>query len=341
MHHGDDFPVGHVDKGAAPCTTMWHRTAPLVAQRIDFVHVDRATGAEHQDDDGQPDCRFGRRHRQDEEHEYLSPGIAEETRERDEIGVDREQHQLDAHQQHDHVLAVDEDPRDRDAEQHRREHDVPGQRNGHHACESSPTVADPGAVVDAAILTMRTRPAARTADCAAGFWRLENVRTRRASTTAATRPTVRISAAISNGSRKCVNRAVPSHSMLDMPAGFGPAGTCSVLMPMMPSISSSMITAAPMPSGRYLMKPSRIGSRSMSSIITTNRNSTITAPTYTTTSASARNSASASIHRQAAEKKVSTSASTACTVFFTDTTASAAPTATTAKAMKQTIWKIA
>src|SRR5690348_17807357 len=193
----------------------------LVTQRIDFVDVDRATVAEHQHDDGQPDGRLGRRHRHDEEHEHLPPGIAEEARERNEVGVDGEQHQLDAHQQHDHVLAVDEDARDRDAEQHRREHDVPGKGNAHD-CGSSRT-GSTAAAFTVAILTMRTRPGARVADCAAGFWRLEKLRTRSASTTAATRPTVRINAAISNGSRKCVNSAVPNHSMLDVPAGSGPA----------------------------------------------------------------------------------------------------------------------
>ncbi len=49
----------------------------------------------------------------------------------------------------------------------------------------------------------------------------------------------------------------------------------------------------------------------MSSIITTNRNSTITAPTYTSTSATPRNSAQTSSQTQAMEKKVSTRQSTA------------------------------
>jgi hypothetical protein len=48
-------------------------------------------------------------HGQDEEHEHLAGRVTEEAREGDEIGIDREQQQLDAHQQHDHVLAVDDD----------------------------------------------------------------------------------------------------------------------------------------------------------------------------------------------------------------------------------------
>ena len=58
---------------------------------------------------------FGRRHRQDEEHEHLAVDVAEVARERDEVEIDREQHQLDAHQQHDDVLAVQEDAGHADA----------------------------------------------------------------------------------------------------------------------------------------------------------------------------------------------------------------------------------
>ena len=47
--------------------------------------------------------------------------------------------------------------------------------------------------------------------------------------------------------------------------------------------------------------------------MTTNRNSTITAPTYTNTSTMARNSACSSIQMPAAEKKDSTRNSTAWT----------------------------
>src|SRR3569832_1230631 len=57
------------------------------------------------------------------------------------------------------------------------------------------------------------------------------------------------------------------------------------------------------------MKPSRSGTRFTSSIITTNRNSTITAPTYTSTSVIARNSASSSSQIAALVKKASTRSS--------------------------------
>ena len=67
--------------------------------------------------------------------------------------------------------------------------------------------------------------------------------------------------------------------------------------------------------GRCFQKPSRKRSLFKSSIITTNRNSTITAPTYTSTSAMARNSARSSSHTQAALANASTRYSAACTVL--------------------------
>ena len=70
----------------------------------------------------------------------------------------------------------------------------------------------------------------------------------------------------------------------------------------------------------------------MSSIITTNRNSTITAPTYTSTSAMPRNSAPARIQVQATVKKVSTRNSAAWTGLRTLITATADITAAAAKA---------
>ena len=69
----------------------------------------------------------------------------------------------------------------------------------------------------------------------------------------------------------------------------------------------------------------------MSSIITTNRNSTITAPTYTSTSAIARNSALSIIHRQDALKNASTRKSAACTVDRAVMTPNDAPSSTAEK----------
>ena len=57
-----------------------------------------------------------------------------------------------------------------------------------------------------------------------------------------------------------------------------------VLTPISVQISTSISAATP-PTGRYLHEAFPQGATSMSSIMTTNRNSTITAPTYTRISA--------------------------------------------------------
>ncbi len=67
-----------------------------------------------------------------------------------------------------------------------------------------------------------------------------------------------------------------------------------------------MIAPTTVAIGTKRLKSRRSTSRLMSSIITTNRNSTITAPTYTSTSRMARNSASSSIQMAAALKNAST-----------------------------------
>ena len=81
------------------------------------------------------------------------------------------------------------------------------------------------------------------------------------------------------------------------------------------AISSAITTPTSPASGRCFQKPSRKRSVLRSSIITTNRNNTITAPTYTSTSAMARNSARSSSHRHAALPNASTRYSAACTVL--------------------------
>ena len=57
--------------------------------------------------------------------------VAEHPRERDEVEVDGEQHELDAHQQQDDVLAVQEDAGHAQAEQDGREHEVMRRRDDH------------------------------------------------------------------------------------------------------------------------------------------------------------------------------------------------------------------
>src|SRR5688572_31410173 len=63
-------------------------------ERVEFVYVDARLVAEQQDQQREADGRFGRRHRQDEEHEDLAVHVAQVVRESHEVHVDREQHQL-------------------------------------------------------------------------------------------------------------------------------------------------------------------------------------------------------------------------------------------------------
>src|SRR5690554_1198342 len=240
---------------------------------VDFGDVDRAPVAEKRDHDRQADGGLCSGDGQDEEHEHLARRITELPRERHEVDVHRQQHQLDAHQQHDDVLAVDEDAGNGDAEQHRGQREVMSERD--HCLPSWPP--------SAGILTRRMRSSRRTAACRAGSWCLVPGRRRRVSITATTSATVRITAAVSNGRMYWLNRVSPSHWMLVLPtaaAGSLPDRPASKRLPLSSMIISAAITTATTSaSGTCRMKPSRSGTTLMSSIITTNRNSTITAPT--------------------------------------------------------------
>src|SRR6267142_1923447 len=99
-------------------------------------------------------------------------------------------------------------------------------------------------------------------------------------------------------------------------------------------ISTTMTPPTARASGRFAQKPSRMRSRLTSSIITTKRNRTMTAPTYTSTSAMARNSARSSIHSAAAVKKASTRNKAECTGLRAMITHTAAPTRMDAKNQK-------
>ena len=126
---------------------------PLTLERVEIFDIDRAAFAEQDDEDGKTDCRFRRRHRQDEKDEDLAVDVAEEPRERHEIEVHRQQHQLDAHQQHDDVAAVQEHAGDGDREQDAGQCKDIGERYHERFSE--------------VIFTMRTRSLGLTATCLA------------------------------------------------------------------------------------------------------------------------------------------------------------------------------
>src|SRR5690606_16151735 len=245
---------------AAP-TWKWRTPSGSALHRVDFGDVDRAPVAEQRDEDRQANGSLGRGDGQDEEHEHLAGRVAELPRERHEVDVDREQQQLQAHQQDDDVLAVDEDAGNADAEQRgaEREEMARGQGEQGHGFTST-SDADPsserggcgGGGRTASTLTMRRRSPARTRAWSPGFWCLAPSRRRRVSITAAMTATVRITAAVSNGSRKRVNSASASHFVLEMPAvGSSASGVPNwTLTPISTSISTSITTATSRPTGR-------------------------------------------------------------------------------------------
>src|SRR5665213_32515 len=101
-------PARSLNKSAA-CVTC-----PSALERIEIFGFDAAALAEQHHQNRETDGRFRRRHGQYEEHENLAAEVAEETRERDKIEVDRQQHELDAHQEHDDVPAIQENTGDAD-----------------------------------------------------------------------------------------------------------------------------------------------------------------------------------------------------------------------------------
>src|SRR5690606_38469030 len=161
-------------------------------------------------------------------------------REGDEVDVHREQHQLDAHQQDDHVLPVEEDAGHADAEQHGGERQVVAQREPlseefHYL--PSPSVASAAGASSATwtetgMSSMRRRSPGRVRTCSPGFWCLVPSRRRSVRVTAATTAMVRTTAAASNGSRKSVNRRRASQAVLEASASAasGASGVCTKAM---------------------------------------------------------------------------------------------------------------
>src|SRR5512138_239759 len=152
---------------------------------IELFDVDALLLTEQDHENGETDRRLGRRDRHDEEHVHLPIQVAELARERDEVEVDRKEHQLDAHEQQDHVLAVQENARDAEREQQ--------------ACQHQYELELDHASFSASILTRRTRSCARTATCAATSCCFAPRRWRIVSVIAATIASSSSTAASSNG----------------------------------------------------------------------------------------------------------------------------------------------
>src|SRR3989442_2777529 len=141
-----------------------------------------------------------------------------------------------------------------------------------------------------------------------------------------------------SGSRYSVNASRPSAAVLPPRGAGASARPCQLPCDSTNQSCSAIATATTTAAGRWRQKPERARSMLMSSIITTNRNSTITAPTYTRISTIARNSARSCIHRQADEKKASTRNNTACTGLRAVITRSPASSVQAANTTKSMLW---
>ena len=82
----------------------------LALHHVDVFNGDGAAVAEETDQNGQTNRRLGSGNGQHEQGKHLPDQIAQEAGEGDQVDVHRQQHQFDAHQQDDHVLAVQEKP---------------------------------------------------------------------------------------------------------------------------------------------------------------------------------------------------------------------------------------
>src|SRR4029078_3762871 len=86
-------------------------------EKIDFGDVDGAAIAEVDDDDGKPDCGLRRRHSEHDHGEDLPDQVAVKGGKGHEVEIHREQHQLDRHEDDDHVLAIEKDAENTEREQ--------------------------------------------------------------------------------------------------------------------------------------------------------------------------------------------------------------------------------
>src|SRR5690554_1877263 len=92
--------------------TMATSNTASALHHVDVFDGDGAAVAEIDHQDRQADGRFRGRHGQDEEGKDLANEIIQVGREGHQIDVDRKQHELDRHQDHDDVLTVQEDAQD-------------------------------------------------------------------------------------------------------------------------------------------------------------------------------------------------------------------------------------
>src|SRR5258707_846280 len=98
-------------------TMAWITRSAL--ELVDVLNRDCAAVAVEDNENGKADRGLGGGDGQDQEREDLPGNIAELCGEGHEVDVDREQDQLDRHQDDDDILAVEENPEHAEREQDR------------------------------------------------------------------------------------------------------------------------------------------------------------------------------------------------------------------------------
>src|SRR5512141_1670316 len=104
---------------------------PSALHQVDVFHSDRAAVTEINDENRKSDGGFRSRHRQDEQREHLPHQVVQERGEGDEVNVHRQEEKLYRHQNHNDVLAVQEDAEHPDREEDGGDGQVVGQSDGH------------------------------------------------------------------------------------------------------------------------------------------------------------------------------------------------------------------
>src|SRR5437764_15182907 len=111
--------------------------------QIDVFDRDRAAIAEVGDENGEADRRLRCSHGEDEQSENLSHQIAQKGREGDEVDVNREENELDRHQDDDHVLPIEENTEDPECEQNGGYREIVADADGHIRCPNPAKVPAP------------------------------------------------------------------------------------------------------------------------------------------------------------------------------------------------------
>src|SRR5665647_128842 len=104
---------------------------PSTLHNIDVFDRNRTAVAEIDHEDGKADRRFRGSDRKHEQRIDLADDVAEMGGEGDQIDVDRQQDQLDRHQDDDHVLAVEEDAENPERKQDRGDREIMSEADGH------------------------------------------------------------------------------------------------------------------------------------------------------------------------------------------------------------------